>query len=307
MPPDLEILVPVPSAKGRRVTMRRPERVTQTKHVQRDATVLGDVRLRYVDVPPVREESPPIVLLHGLASRIEEYEGLIDLLRDRRRVIVMDLPGNGYSDKPARPYTLAFLEDSVLGLMDHLHVKAVDIAGGSLGGGMVLRLAHRVPGRFRRLAPWAPAGVWDPKRAFGLLGTMLLRTGTTMFWPVVWIQSRFWYEPAWKGRRQALDAAFAHYREILGPSFVRMYYEVGREQVTTSLFPIAPLIAQPTLLLWGDEDDGLGMGEGVKRLVQLMPNARLHVFHGARHSLASEVPDALASEIDRFLLGASQE
>jgi 2-hydroxy-6-oxonona-2,4-dienedioate hydrolase len=307
MPPGLEILVPVASANGRRVTMKRPERVPATKHVQRDATVLGDVRLRYVDVPAVNEETPPIVLLHGLASRIEEYERLIDLLRERRRVIVMDLPGNGYSDKPARPYTLTFLEDSVLGLLDHLHVKEVDLAGGSLGGGMVLRLAHRVPGRFRRLAPWAPAGVWDPKRAFGLLGTVLLRTGTTMFWPVVWIQSRFWYEPAWKGRQQALDAAFAHYREILGPSFVRMYYEVGREQVTTSLFPIAKDIAQPTLLLWGDEDDGLGMGGGVKRLVQLMPNARLHIFHGARHSLASEVPDALAGEIDRFLVTDAEE
>src|SRR5271155_629642 len=91
---------------------RRPERVSATKHPQLDATVLGDVRLRYVDVPPTREEAPPLVLLHGLASRIEEYEGIIDPLRSRRRVIVMDLPGNGYSDKPVRSYTLSFLEDA---------------------------------------------------------------------------------------------------------------------------------------------------------------------------------------------------
>jgi pimeloyl-ACP methyl ester carboxylesterase len=122
-----------------------------------------------------------------------------------------------------------------------------------------------------------------------------------MFWPAVWVQSRFWYRPDWEGRQRALDEAFEHYREILDPSFVRMYYEVGREQVTTSIFPIARGIGQPTLLLWGDQDAALGMGEGMKRLVKLLPNGRLHVFQGARHSLASEVPGALASEIDRFL------
>jgi pimeloyl-ACP methyl ester carboxylesterase len=280
--------------------------VSATKHDQRDATVLGDVRLRYVDVHATKEEAPPLVLLHGLASRIEEYEGLIEPLRGGRRVIVMDLPGNGYSDKPSRVYTLTFLEDAVLGLLDHLRVGQADLAGGSLGGGMVLRMAHRMPERFRRLAPWAPAGVWDPKPGFGLLGTFLLRTGTTLFWPVVWIQSRFWYRPGWEGRQRALDEAFAHYREIMTPAFVRMYYEVGHEQVTSSLFPLARGIQQPSLVLWGDQDEALGMGDGVKRLVELMPNARLHVFRGARHSLASEVPGELAEEIIRFLAAPAE-
>ena len=30
--------------------------------------------------------------------------------------------GNGYSDKPERSYTLAFLEDAVLGLLDHAEI-----------------------------------------------------------------------------------------------------------------------------------------------------------------------------------------
>jgi 2-hydroxy-6-oxonona-2,4-dienedioate hydrolase len=236
-----------------------------------------------------------------MASRLEEYEDLVDRLRQKRRVIVMDLPGNGYSDKPERAYTLTFLEDAVLGLLDSLAVNELDAGGGSLGGNLALRLAHRAPGRFRRIAAWAPAGAWEPMKGFGALGSFWLRTGTTFFWPVVWIQSRFWYHPSWKGRDRALREAFEHYREVHGPAFVRMYFEVGREQVTTSLFPIAPRIAQPTLLLWGDQDHALGMGEGVKRLVTLLPNARLHVFRGARHSLANEVPDALAHEMEGFL------
>jgi pimeloyl-ACP methyl ester carboxylesterase len=69
----------------------------------------------------------------------------------------------------------------------------------------------------------------------------------------------------------------------------------------TSLFPIAPAIAQPTRVVWGDQDHALGMGEGVRRLVGLLPHASLRVMQGARHSLAVEVPDELAAEVDSFL------
>jgi pimeloyl-ACP methyl ester carboxylesterase len=271
--------------------------------------VLGDVRLRYIDVRPTSsEDGPPLVLLHGLASRIEEYEDIVDLLHPRRRVIVMDLPGNGYSDKPQGPYTLRFLEDSVVALLDSLRVKEADLAGGSLGGGMVLRMAHRIPQRFRKLASWAPAGAWEPMRGFGLLSSLMLFAGTRLFWPAVWVQSRYWYHPEWTGRAEALAQAFEHYREIHDPAFVRMYFEVGREQVTTSLFPIAREIFHPTLLLWGDQDNGLDMGIGVKRLSKLIPNAILHVFPGARHSLATEIPTELARQLRAFLdRGASQE
>ncbi|MGO9000154.1 MAG: alpha/beta fold hydrolase [Polyangiaceae bacterium] len=282
--------------------MNRPAHVRATKYEQRDATVLGGVRLRYVDVPAEKESGPPIVMLHGIASRIEEYEELIDRMRARRRVIVMDLPGNGYSDKPERPYTLAFLEDAVLGLLDQLQVKEADLTGGSLGGNLVLRLGHRAPERFRRLAPWAPGGAWKPMRALAALTSVWLSAGTTFFWPSVWVQSRFWYNPRWQGRELALKESFAHFREIYGRPFVRMYFELAREQLLTSLFPIAPAIAQPTLLLWGDQDRALAMGEGVRQLSTLLPNARLHVFKDVRHALAAEVPEELAKVVDGFLM-----
>lgn len=280
---------------------RRPARVTATRHEQRDATVLYDLRLRYVDVRPREESGPPLVLLHGLASRIEEYEELIPGLCARRRVIAMDLPGNGYSDKPSRRYSLSFLEEAVLALLDRLELREVDLGGGSLGGNLTLRLGHRGRDRFRRLVPWAPAGAWDPMPWLGRLGGLLLRAGTRLFWPTVWVQSRFWYHAAWPGRRRALVEAFEHFREVWSPSFAAMYFDLAREQLTTSLFPIAPCIPQSTLVLWGDADHGLGMGKGVKRLVQLLPDARLSVLAGARHSIANEAPEELARRVDEFL------
>jgi pimeloyl-ACP methyl ester carboxylesterase len=285
----------------------RPASVSVTRHEQRDVTVLGGLRLRYVDVRPPEPDdgSPPLVLLHGLASRLEEYENLVEVLRPRRRVIVMDLPGNGYSDKPARAYSLQLLEDAVLGLLDQLDPldrsgdRTFDLGGGSLGGNLTLRLAHREPGRFRRLVSWAPGGAWEPKPVLAWLQGVL--KGAAAFWPTVWVQSRFWYHPSWPPRARALAEAFAHYREVHGPGFVSMYFDLAREQLATSLFPIAPQIPHRTMMMWGDQDHALGMGRGVKRLAKLLPDARLSVFAGVRHAVANEVPEELGRRIEAFL------
>ena len=276
-----------------------PQAVPATKHPQKHVTVLGDLRIRYVDVGK-QNGLPPLLLLHGLASRIEEYEELIDELDvSHRRVIALDLPGNGYSDKPDRKYSLKMMEDAALALLDHLHIDRAHVAGGSLGGNLTLRLGLREPERFTKLAAWAPAGAWTPHHIWPRL--LRLIPGHWLFWPMLRIQSRFWYHPNFAGRTQALETAFAHFREVYCRGFVRMYYDLGFEQITTSLFPVAPNIKQPTLLMWGTEDNGLDMGTGIKRLSGLIPSSRLVVFEGARHSLAREVPGPLGKAIKTFL------
>jgi pimeloyl-ACP methyl ester carboxylesterase len=277
----------------------KPAAVPLTRHAQKHATVLDGMRLRYVDVGRESSNEPPLLLLHGLASRIEEYDELLERLNPGRRTIVLDLPGNGYSDKPDRAYSLTLMEDAVLALLDKLDIRRANVAGGSLGGNLTLRLGHRQPQRFDKLAAWAPAGAWEPKRFWPRLLRVLPER--LLFWPMLRIQSRFWYHPEWQGKKRALENAFAHFREVYCAGFVRMYGDLGFEQVTTSLYPIAPRIAQPTLLAWGDQDHGLDMGTGVKRLSKLIPNAKLVVFKDARHSLANEIPQKLAETIDGFL------
>jgi pimeloyl-ACP methyl ester carboxylesterase len=189
----------------------------------------------------------------------------------------------------------------VLGLLDRLAIRDADLAGGSLGGNLSLRLAHRTPERFQRLVPWAPGSAWAPKRALGLAFAAARGAGTGLFWPFIWVQSRYWHRRGWRGRKRALSDAFEHLREVHDRAFALMYFDLCREQLLTSLFPIAPAIAHPMLVLWGDQDHGLGMGRGVKRLVELLPRARLCVIPGAGHALATEAPEALAREIGTFL------
>lgn len=288
-------------------TRTRPSIARATSHEQRDLVTSG-LRVRYIDVGPTDRDAPErtLLLIHGLSSRLEEYDALVPFLARTHRVLVPDLPGSGYSDKPDRAYTLPFCEDVLLGFLDQLGVGVAHVAGGSLGGNLALRLGRREADRFPRIVAWAPACAWEPKtlaaRFFRAIKTPF--TSRALFWPSIWLQSRFWYEPSWPGREQALREAFAYYAEVESDGFIRMYFELGIEQIEQTLFHIAPEIRQPTLLLWGDRDHGMNMGAGVKRLVELLPSARLHVFPGARHSLANEVPADLAAVATDFLTGS---
>lgn len=283
--------------------LTRPRAVRTTPFEQRDLRVLG-LRIRYVDEgprqPPEPGHRPPVVvLIPGHTSRVEEYDGLVPVLSARHRVLVLDFPGSGYAEKPDREYSLALYEDTLVAMLDALGVERAHLAGGSLGGNLVLRLGHRFPDRFERLAPWAPGSAWIANPGIGR--ALRAIRGYPLFWPIVWIQSRYWYRPDWPGRSAALADTFAYYREVMGPGFVRMYFEMAADQVERSLFDIAPGIRQPVWLGWGDQDNGANMGAGVARLAKLLPYCELRVFPGARHSLAAEIPDALAAALEEFL------
>lgn len=255
------------------------------------------LRIRYLDVGASTGGGDPLVILPGHTARIEGYEALVSLLAVEHRVLVLDLPGCGGSDKPARDYTLRFYEDVAVGFLDALGVGNAVPVGGSLGGNLVLRLGHRFPDRFPRLVPWAPGGAWEARPLLARAVRAVAPAWRLLFWPTVWGQSRFWYSKDWPGRKAALDGTFAYYRSIMGPGFIRMYWGIVADLLGHSLFTIAPEIRQPTLLLWGDQDHGGGMGKGVARIHSLMPDCELHVFPGARHSVESEIPDDLAGAI----------
>ena len=260
---------------------------------------IGGLSLRLLDTgAPADATGLPLLVIPGHTARIEGFLDMVPSLAAHRRVVVVDLPGTGESDKPDRPYDLAFYEDTLLAVLDELGIERAVPVGGSLGGNLVLRLGHRAPERFPELVLWAPGGAWNAKPR---LGRFVARLGRRTFWPSVRIQSRFWYDREFAGRQQALDDTFDYYRRVMCPGFVRMYWGIAGDQIAHSLFDLAPDVRQRTLLMWGDHDHGGGMARGVARLHRLLPDHEFVVFPGARHSVETEIPDELAATILRFL------
>jgi pimeloyl-ACP methyl ester carboxylesterase len=111
----------------------------------------------------------PVLALHGLGatkgSFLPTIAALADL--DRFRVIAVDLPGFGDSDKPiGAPYDAPFFADAVLGLLDRLELERVHLVGNSLGGRVALEVGFNHPERVLRIGLLAPSLAWLRGRPF---------------------------------------------------------------------------------------------------------------------------------------------
>lgn len=273
--------------------LARPQKTVGTKFAQKDIVVNG-LRLRYVD----EGTGPVLVFIPGLTSRVEEYDRQVAAFRGKYRVLTLDFPGSGYSDKPVRRYSVGFYVDTLMAFLDGLDVKECYLAGGSLGGNIALRAAARDPLRVRAVAAWGPGSAWEPKPVSGWILSVI--GGKTIFWPGVFIQSRYWHREGFAAGEAQTREQFRYYDEIMSPGFVAMYWDLAAEQVSDSLFPIAPEIRQPVLLLWGDHDFALGMKPGIHRLADLLPNVDFRTVKDAGHSIISERPAEIEAALKEF-------
>jgi len=90
------------------------------------------------------------VLLHGLLLDSRMNRRLAgDLARRGNRVVLLDLPGHGRSDRPthASAHRMDLYARSVVALLDELHVERAVVGGVSLGAGVALHVAEQAPAR----------------------------------------------------------------------------------------------------------------------------------------------------------------
>src|SRR5262252_7195223 len=145
-------------------------------------------RLHVVDLAPARPtDAPAIVLLHGASGNLEDQRlTLGNALAARHRVVLIDRPGHGFSDRPggaadASPGRQAALIAQALA---RLGVERAVIVGHSLSGAVATALALDFPERVAGLAllapvthPWKGGISWyNTLAAAPALGPLFART-----------------------------------------------------------------------------------------------------------------------------------
>ena len=135
------------------------------------ATGPGRLRFRMVQTPGARlstmeaGEGPPVLALHGLGATKGSFLPTVAGLASGFRVIAVDLPGFGDSDKPiGAAYDARFFAAAGVELLDALALDRVHVIGNSLGGRIALEMGLRHPGRVGRLALLAPSLAWRRER-----------------------------------------------------------------------------------------------------------------------------------------------
>jgi len=103
---------------------------------------------------------PPLLLVHGVAMRAEDWAPLFRTLKRGHRIYAPDLLGYGESDQPRdSDYSIATQSDVVRGFMDAMQLRQPDVAGVSMGGWIALKIAAEDPKRVRRLVLLSSAGL----------------------------------------------------------------------------------------------------------------------------------------------------
>lgn len=152
-----------------------------------------------------RGAGAPIVLVHGIGSRWQCFEPILDRLAEDHETIAIDLPGFGASPlvDGVRPGPRGYA-DWLAGWLADNGIDRPHLVGSSMGGGVALELGRR--GIASGVTAFAPVGFWGTpglRWTQGLLTTF--RTAASVAEPAL---GRMLDHPA--GRAALLAAFFGH-------------------------------------------------------------------------------------------------
>lgn len=139
-------------------------------------TTTSGHRLHYLE----HGQGPAVVFLHGSgsgASGHSNFKGNYPWLAEQGyRVIVPDLIGYGYSDKPEEiSYPLDLFVDHVAQLLAELKIDSATLIGNSLGGAIAIKFTLDYPNRVDKLVLMAPGGIENQPDYFHMPGMQVMK------------------------------------------------------------------------------------------------------------------------------------
>ena len=234
----------------------------------------------------------PVVLVHGLGGRAEEWLDLSHfLVKAGYRVYLPDLPGYGRSEKPAG-FSYSVLDEStvVVGFLDAVGLKQVDLGGISMGGWIVQLVVANHPERVRRLMLFDSAGIneqpsWDTRLftpetpgEVAQLNALLYPNPTTVPGFVARDIVRLTSRNGWVIRRAVASMLTGH----------------------DSTDNLLPTLKMPVLIVWGAEDRIMPLHQG-ERIHQLVPQSQLEVFPGCGHLSPMQCASQIGPKVVEFV------
>jgi pimeloyl-ACP methyl ester carboxylesterase len=261
------------------------------------------VRLRLRDTGP--RDAPAVILLHGFGASLDTWEPWAQALSAHYRVIRFDLPGFGLTGPdPTGDYSDAREMKILADLMDQMGVARASLIGHSLGGRIAWNFAALHPDRVNRLVLVSPDGFASAEFAYDRAPDIpLVMRALPYVAPRGLLKANLAVAYA---RPEALsETTLTRYRDLLlAPGVRRAILERTSQVILRDPAPTLARIEVPTLLLWGEKDGMIPIGNA-DDFLRDMPHATLVRLPNLGHVPFEEDPAASLAPLERFLAGAT--
>ena len=269
---------------------------------------LANIKLAYIDEG---QSEIPLILIHGLGTNAKGWIRNIPELSKLHRVIAIDLPGYGKSDKGYYQYSMEFYADVLIHLMNELQIEKAIPVGHSMGGQIAMTAGLKYPDRIQKLVLIAPAGFerFDIGEADWMKKAMSVDfiKKTTMDAIDKNLRSNFYHYPA--------EAKFMIDERVklrYAKDFDDYVYAVHRNVYAMLDGPVwmkLSQIQQPTLILFGENDLLIpnrylhaGFTKNIAKIGdEEIPNSTLQMIPKCGHFVQFEKPEQTNGAILKFM------
>ncbi|MFP4363504.1 MAG: alpha/beta fold hydrolase [Spirochaetia bacterium] len=264
--------------------------------------------IHYLDIGS-RDSSLILLYLHGYNSCNIAATYFLEYFDDDIRIIIPDLPGCGYSDKPNIEYTTEYFVDTLHIFVSEIGLDRFVILGHSMGGQIAAAYACEHQNDLQGLILMAPLGM--PGEIGGMY-EFLSNTGPLVNFAYLF-HNRWFYQMALETNvfydRENIPSELAPYVSnwLFTSEGIRSLVSItkhliGREYVNSMI----DTITLPVLLIWGVDDDVLPYRYSGQFMQQLQ-NARLISYDNCGHMPQVERGRDTARAVSAYVRRAYQE
>ncbi len=268
-------------------------------------TLRNNQKVNYV----TQGEGNPIVLVHGLAASLHDWDDLLpELTSAGYKSYALDLLGHGESEKPSdfTQYTFQNVYDNFANWVDSLRIaQPFPLIGHSLGGALCLQYAYDHPQKISSLILINP--FYDVRQLSSAIRmffkTPLLKTNFIEFTP--YRLFRFFIDVS------SFNFYIGHREMHILPEHIRYQTALDYTRASAGIYNIPrtlpsltsnlAALPHPTLILYGARDQTLS-AKSFLNLAKLLPNVRgVHSFHLCGHVPHQCHPKKLNPHVMEFL------
>jgi 2-hydroxy-6-oxonona-2,4-dienedioate hydrolase len=256
-------------------------------------TNVNGYTIRYLEYAPPEGKSADsnkevLILLHGIGASAERWSHVIPTLSRHFRVIIPDIIGFGYSDKPPAPveYTMDFfINDFFRPFLNNLHITKASIIGSSFGGHVATEFAIRFNHMVEKLVLVSPAGI-------------MKKTSTPTLDRYIWAALYPEHNDVYNAFREMVYNSNAVNEGMVRDFINRMSLTHAKYAFMSTLREIgyAPTlpgrlsnITAPTLLVWGHNDKMMPIKYSTD-FIDEIPNISSVVINKCGHTPYVEKP-----------------